>query len=94
MSGTERINDGGAAFPLPIATGLDGSIYNIAQQSGGECSGMTLRDWFAGQVLIGGCTSGLDPMHTPVWGGYPRIAKMSYEMADAMIAERDRKGTP
>lgn len=72
----EGINDGGPAFPgqpWPNKTG----VYEKAP-------GMTLRDWFAGQVLCG------------VMGGdhrLPRVkvmAKCAYEYADAMLAERSK----
>ena len=62
------INDGGAAFPVPYVT-----LH----------TGMTLRDWFAGQALAGlvfhndyGAVSDKD------------IAKGAYKFADAMIEAR------
>ncbi len=69
------IDTGGLAFPLPGMTLSDGRGY-------ASNPGMTLRDWFAGQVLVG------------VWSdstlsGTPKtIAEGCYEMADAMLAER------
>jgi hypothetical protein len=45
-------------------------------------TGMTLRDWFAGQAL-----SGLLADHTR--DDYPdQFAKLAYNFADAMLAER------
>jgi hypothetical protein len=43
-------------------------------------TGMTLRDWFAGQVL-----------EAKSYQGWPvdRIAKYAYEIADAMLKERE-----
>ena len=58
------------AFPLGAAK------YSIQ-------SGMTLRDWFAGQAM--------SQTFVPV--GYPigeEVAKVAYEIADAMLAEREQ----
>lgn len=51
-----------------------------------EYNGMTLRDWFAGQALMGMLTS---PANDSV--PMPRYASAAYEIADAMLAERERK---
>ena len=59
---------GGAAFPLE-------SDY-------GSQSGMTLRDYFAGQVIVGTLAC-VDAEHE---------AKTAYQIADAMIAERAKQG--
>ena len=39
----EKINDGGPAFPVPMVP-WEGGFINV------ECTGMTLRDWFAGHA--------------------------------------------
>ena len=66
---------GGAAFPSPgVVLDKDKSQY---QQ--GAYGGMSLRDYFAGQVLAG------------VRGGdYPpeTVAEYCYRMADGMLKER------
>jgi hypothetical protein len=46
--------------------------------------GMTLRDYFAGQVLAG--YSSLDFIYQNI--GHPAVARMAYDAADAMLAER------
>lgn len=54
--------------------------------------GMTLRDWFAGQALTGVIAyqdRGLD-VHDPLPSQV--IARIAYELADAMLLERE-KGT-
>ncbi|MDR0474544.1 MAG: hypothetical protein LBH43_12840 [Treponema sp.] len=43
----------------------------------------TLRDYFAGQVLVGICASGV---YSPI-----TCAETSYKIADAMLAERARE---
>ena len=50
--------------------------------------GMTLRDWFAGQALAGNCAADIQNLHSP-----GKLARWSYETADAMLAKRakDRK---
>lgn len=68
------IDDGGPAFPVLYGqtNGLDG---------------MSLRDWFAGQALIGfaDLVSHKFPDQT-----MKVIAERSYQMADAMIAAREK----
>ena len=56
--------NGGPAFPVPAE-------FND--------EGMTLRDWFAGQVLAGISTSYTDQQDEAEW---------TYSVADAMLAER------
>ena len=75
-------NDGGAAFPS--------SDIHIGKVATAKVTreGMSLRDWFAGQALV--------------WAGKtcdkfgntdnPRTyAEYAYRVADAMLAERERK---
>jgi hypothetical protein len=73
------MKDGGPAFPV-----LD---YN-ANREQMECfnSGMTVRDWFAGQVLAGICSA--NPVVKDV-----ELAQLCYSIADSMIAqlEADKK---
>lgn len=76
-------NDGGPAFPIPIAGCNDGSVYNTLEQSSGELGGMTLRDYFAAkamQSLI------VDPERADQ--SREECARLSYLMADAMLAAR------
>jgi hypothetical protein len=46
----------------------------------GQVAGLTLRDWFAGQALSG--LASIRPKEM--------AAKISYEVADAMLAEREK----
>jgi hypothetical protein len=85
------IIDGGAAFPVYEESrfgednefpGKNPTNYNM---SGMYCadSGMTLRDWFAGQALVGYCTHGcISSMR--------QTAGWCYEFADAMLAAREK----
>lgn len=76
------MNDGGPAFPRPRS--VDGSgHYDVAIPAQ---EGMTLRDWFAGQVLA---NSVLAPYHNSGWNEYS-VARNAYALADAMIKERDK----
>jgi hypothetical protein len=61
----EQKDDGGPAFPLEYP----------------PQTGMTLRDWFAGQVLLGMSGS----------GKYDWRAQEAYALADAMLAERKKE---
>ena len=47
-------------------------------------TGMSLRDWFAGQAIF----AGLDWGRYHETGSYADAATVSYEIADAMLAER------
>ena len=80
-------DDGGPAFPRPAspppATGLEWAE-----------DGMTLRDWFAGQALVGMAPVVCKPgcQYEPQ-DGDPRsveefTAAVVYSLADAMLAER------
>lgn len=81
-----EIKDGGPAFPVVS----HGSVSDHQFFSGG----MTLRDWFAGQALIGVSAE-------LVKHGYPKpefshgeiysISTTAYMIADAMIAEREKR---
>lgn len=74
--------NGGSAFPIADQRGPNGEGW--AQGS----PGMSLRDWFAGQVLQGFLTQEAErAFPASIW------AASSYEMADAMLAERDRERT-
>lgn len=87
-----KIDDGGPAFPndknLASMDPLTGAVTCLSD-------GMSLRDWFAGQALIGlgfalsnaegarlmrGEMKGLNPHHV--------LAVTAYKIADAMIAAR------
>jgi len=72
---TEQPKDGGAAFPGPV--------FTRAGHKAGESMGMSLRDWFAGQALMG---------HISYEGGgstFDLDARAAYKWADAMIAARE-----
>ena len=71
-------NDGGRAFPRPASaeeTTLGGHA-NVSQP------GMSLRDWFAGQALVGFIGRGDHP------DPFPWIAKAAFDAADAMLEAR------
>lgn len=68
-------NDGGQAFPIPINYSPDrGPIEGYP--------GMSLRDWFAGQTLMGIAA------HTQRLTTSDAIT--AYAMADAMLAEQSK----
>lgn len=62
--------DGGPAFPQPVGR-MDQPV----------CNGMSLRDWFAGQMLTS---------DWPDWDD-AQIARACYRMADALLAERSKR---
>jgi hypothetical protein len=69
------INDGGPAFPS-VGEGFGNPSYSAP--------GMTLRDWFAGQVLAGLCAD-------PDMGSNTAdaIAGSAYSLADEMLKARE-----
>ena len=75
----DTINDGGPAFPLkePLTS---------------DSLGMSLRDYFAAKALAGMELTAEDNMGCgSFWYSASRLAKRAYSIADAMLAERDRK---
>jgi len=72
------------AFPVPAYPG-DGKIPAIRPNSG-----MAIRDWFAGmamQGLLAGTQVAFDVLGN--LKDFDRLAKKSYEAADAMLVHRD-----
>ena len=67
--------DGGPAFPRPASQGLGG----FSEQASW---GMSLRDWFAGQVL-----AGIAGTRLPA-DGAEEVARIAYETANAMLEAR------
>lgn len=87
MSAT--INDGGPAFPVPIASDQPGQLVSACELGGG---GMSLRDWFAGQALAGWLASFATDAEHPVHKRGSDLAIESYKTADAMLAARSKGG--
>jgi hypothetical protein len=75
-----RILDGGPAFPV------DHQFVNpkATQEELKTACGITVRDWFAGQALIGQLAQA---PRSPSGG----IAEQCYEYADAMLVARQSK---
>ena len=79
MSDT-KIEDGGPAFPCDVQVeDNSGSHYE-------ERYGLTMRDWFAGQALQGQAHRLASP-----WEHRDILAKDCYDIADAMLAARNKK---
>lgn len=81
----EKQNDGGPAFPIPEAA-------NPFGEAEPKHSGMSLRDWFAGQATDKEVEAHRGYTAT-AWGGLmdPQrtIEQARYRFADAMIAARE-----
>ena len=81
--------DGGAAFPS-----VTDHAYNIVCKCGEtveafEGRGMSLRDWFAGQALMG-VMAAIDGNVEAKPEDYKKAASWSYAVADALLAERSK----
>lgn len=87
MTAQSNSNSGGAAFPQKRlyrdSQGIDHEIME---------TGLTLRDWFAGQALptiIEGARKIL--IATEQMPSADRMARAAYVLADAMLAERAKE---
>jgi hypothetical protein len=82
---SEQSKDGGPAFPatrnefVPCVGGY-GETMSV------EYAGMSLRDWFAGQALIGICQAEMGEREFVVEPS--TLANAAYKMADAMLKQR------
>ena len=87
----DKIDTGGAAFPEDrIERGGDSAYTKLEKV---HDSGMTLLDYFAGQALVGFLNHPVDLARLASKRHLPEdrtVATASYEMAQAMIAEKRR----
>jgi hypothetical protein len=87
---TNKPNDGGPAFPVPVPFdpmhGVSADCGNYLIGSG--LGGMSLRDWFAGQALVGIGSADVRSESRP---DYSLWAHNAYRLADAMIKKRHNK---
>ena len=89
-----KIDDGGAAFPQLKNTGLARLDPDGGAQMDKECTGgMTLRDWFAGQALVGilanpDISSSAARCDVSTEEFREDTARAAFAAADAMIAAR------
>lgn len=79
----EKVGDGGPAFPFGQVSETTGRPIN-----GYHNDGMSLRDYFAGQALMGLLSGQYAEQGQHNLFEVPNEA---YYIADAMIAERNRK---
>jgi hypothetical protein len=82
MNTPTQPNDGGPAFPVLRETENPNIPLFMAS------SGMTLRDWFAGQALA---SNNISEHNQIDWAD--RVAAQAYLIADAMLAARKNINT-
>jgi hypothetical protein len=78
------INDGGPAFPRAVSHSDEGGTHR-------GFTGMTLRDYFAGQAFSKAFELGMDMAkvdRNPDHATSQKIAYYAYDYADAMLAAR------
>ena len=78
---------GGPAFPLHWKAAISGPVTDMSGRD--ISSGMSLRDYFAGQI-IAKFTNESAHMN-PWWDGGERAAESAYRVADAMLKAREAK---
>ena len=74
-----KIKDGGPAFPHSIIYANNESQFEVKQ-------GLSLRDYFAAKAL----QALIFAINTYELDDYKCVANDAYQMADAMLAERER----
>jgi len=80
---SDKINDGGPAFPNHYEDRTMKGVRNTV-----VADGMSLRDWFAGMALQGLLAMCAGPQ---ISGATAEVtAKIAFEHADAMIAEGNK----
>jgi len=85
------MRDGGQAFPTPFVMVHDDDQGKDYPQYAD--SGMTLRDWFAGQAIGSMVRASFERVKMglpPVANAAQGIAENCYELADAMLTEREK----
>lgn len=81
----EKVDDGGPAFPVPPdAQYSDGESLAFAQSN----PGMTLRDYFAGQAIVGALASRAHPKIILSEIAFDEFARDCFKLADAMLTAR------
>lgn len=86
-----RLGNGGPAFPRPFSwdeAPHSGMVQGDRAQAYEEQAGMSLRDYFAGQALIGILTTSGAPAWSLKEGDSDVLANTCYRIADAMLARR------
>ena len=77
-------SDGGAAFARPWSTSHDGMMKEWWREAQ---TGMTLRDYVATHAMQGLC-AGANPRQNELKDRAKTLAKMSWQIADAMLEAR------
>ncbi len=101
---SDQPKDGGPAFPTDISMPTfkeEGGVLTETGQFRFHHPGMTLREYYAGQALAGllaGCVGNTDAAPAFLKSASNRsvdvnniIAAMAGEVADAMLAEQEKK---
>lgn len=79
-------NDGGPAFPVEVTQDADGNYVGVQTSPiAGWCTGMSIRDWFAGMALSGLLSNSESSQKAAVM-----FAADAYRVADAMLFERSK----
>ena len=81
-------DDGGSAFPTDYKMDCPECKTSVIGTT--SHSGMSLRDWFAGQAIVGLLTTCANPRVKEESITDELVATTAYELADAMLKEREK----
>lgn len=87
---TDKIKDGGPAFPVSTTQSPYTDFGNYGHQDGNttwQFGGMTLRDYFAAKAMASMLTHSVGDD----WPEHKNVAMHAYNMADEMLAARESK---
>ena len=80
------IDNGGPAYPTtPVSHGYAADAHGEGTGAG---TGLSIRDYFAGQALQGWAAAGQVLVEMKEGGPFGNMANWAYQVADAMLAAR------
>jgi hypothetical protein len=89
----KELNDGGPAFPRPASEYEPNDIRSDGKIAAVPYNGMSLRDWFAGQAMLGlihqiAAANAIEDCDAITFSD---VARDAYFHADAMLKAREVK---
>ena len=89
VTGLVAAGDVGRGCAMSAPTNNGGPAFPISDTFHPDYTGMSLRDWFAGQVITKAYQEMKESDFCDYKGSHMRVAaKIAYQLADAMLAAR------